>query len=409
MGMWSPMIDRAINGTLRKEDNWPDYPKPSTRELIIIDDEKRLLSEKQTQLLQDCASLDFSLGRYKSIADILNALKIPVYIREGVIESDHKDFFDEMIKEWGDKLPMIKNYISITSSRLRGRYLPKEKIIELFPEEMEAEAKCSDGRVDGATVMNLLITTLAHETMHAYFDRPGHAKYPYAYFVEEPLAEFGMLVYLKETDMPEIVIDWAHDDVADKHSCYSYGAKLFDLPEKEYNSVRNYLKVYKVAEIGKYDVLVADDKTVKIWHSPVSGSPLMVTIPGGTAAVRASISGVGISSKRFYFEAKSCWRGTGTELYFTIKNNIASDPCFAKGYKKGDTVNISFHDKTGVKRISGTASIVSQHRIRTSAQLTRDYACNFGVSDHRLFGFFEDNPAVDSSPAEWIAEEIYRL
>ena len=404
MGMWSPMIDRAVSGRPRKEDKWPNYPEPSTRELIIIDDEHGLLNEKQVQLLHGCASLNFSLGRYKSIAGILNTLKIPVYIREGIIESDHKDFFDEMKEKWSDKLPMIRNYN--TSSRLRGRYLPKEKIIELFPEEMEAEAKCSDGRVDGATVMNLLITTLAHEAMHAYFDRPDHEMYPYAYFVEEPLAEFGMLVYLKETDMPEIVIDWAHDDVADKHSCYSYGAKLFDLPEKEYNSVRTYLTAYKVAGIGKYDVLVTDGKSVEIWHSPVSGSPLMVTKLGGTAAVRSGISGAGISSKKNYFEAKSCWRGTGTELYFTIKNNIASDPCFAKEYKKGDTVNISFHDKTGVERISGTASIVSQHRIRTSAQLTRDYASNFGVSDHRLFGFFEDNPAVGSSPAEWIAEEI---
>lgn len=405
MGLWNGIVRRGITGEDRKENKWPEYPEPSTKMVININDEHRLLNEKQVQLLHKCASLNFSLGRYESIAGILNTLKIPVYIREGIIESDHTDFFEEMKIKLGNKLPEIWDFLSNPSSRLRGRYLPKEKIIELFPKEMEAEAKCSDGRVDGATVMNLLITTLAHETMHAYFDRPDHEMYPYAYFVEEPLAEFGMLVYLKETGMPIIVIDWAHGDVAEKLSYYRYGAKLFDLPEKEYNSVRNYLKEYKVAEIGKYDVLVIDGKTVKIWHCPVSGHPLVVAITGGTA-VRASISGVGISSKRFYFEAKSCWRGTGTELYFTIKNYIASDPDFTKDYKQGDTINISFYDKTGVARISGIASLVSQHRFRTSAQLTRDYACNFGVSDHRLFGFFEDKPAVGSSPAEWIAKEI---
>ena len=51
----------------------------------------------------------------------------------------------------------------------------------------------------GQTMKELLASTLAHEAMHAYFDRQGHDRFPYVIRVEEPLAEFGMLLYLHET------------------------------------------------------------------------------------------------------------------------------------------------------------------------------------------------------------------
>lgn len=402
MTSWGGMVRRSSSEIKRKQDE--RYPKPSSssRTDINIIDEHELLTKQQLRLLQDCASLNFSLGGYQSIADILNSLNVSVDIREGIIESSHKKFFDEMKMKWESNSPNIprpKEIDQNSSFKLRGRYLRKEKIIELFPEEMETE-------YEGKMVEDLLITTLAHETMHAYFDRPGHEMFPYAYFVEEPLAEFGMLVYMNETGMSDEVREWAYNDVnKKKHSCYRYGAELFKLPKDEYESVRNYLEAYKVAEIGEYDVLVCDGKTAKIWHCPISGCSLIAATPGGTV-IRAGVSGAGISSKKFYFEAKSCWRGTGTELYFTIRNEIASDPAFAKVYKQGDTVNISFYDKSGVKRIVGTASIVCQHRFRACAQCKDDYACNFSTSDHRLFGFYEYKSAVGSTPAEWIAKEI---
>ena len=60
----------------------------------------------------------------------------------------------------------------------------------------------------------LLLTTFVHETMHAYFDRPEHSGFPYAYFVEEPMAEFGMLLFLKETKMPDTLQKWAYEDIS---------------------------------------------------------------------------------------------------------------------------------------------------------------------------------------------------
>ena len=83
--------------------------------------------------------------------------------------------------------------------------------------------------------------------MHAYFDRPGHKHYPYAYFVEEPLAEFGMLMYLKETAMygTRTMISWAKDDVAGKHRCYRYGAWLYEQYCDWNFGLRKYLEEYK--------------------------------------------------------------------------------------------------------------------------------------------------------------------
>lgn len=291
MTSWGGMVRRSDpTKAKRKEDERPEYPKPSERNDITIFVEHTLLEKidkergrlsvfiEQLNLLQNCASLSFHLGRYKSIADILNSLGIPVYIRKGIIESNHKDFFDDMKQKWDSNfkdIPEIKELFANSSTKLRGRYLRDKKIIELFPEEMETE-------YDGEMVEELLITTLAHEAMHAYFDRPGHEKFPYAYFVEEPLAEFGMLVYMNETGMPDEVREWAYKDVLEKPSCYCYGAKLFDLHIAGDTTIREYLKKYKIG-VGKYDVLDIDGGKMVIWKCPVPRreSALRVTLPSG--------------------------------------------------------------------------------------------------------------------------------
>lgn len=290
MTSWGGMVRRSSRTVVRKEDEGPEYPKPSERNDITIFVEHTLLEKiekerghlpvfiEQLNLLQDCASLSFLLGRYKSIADILNSLGVPVYIRKGIIESNHKDFFADMKRKWDSNfkdLPGIKELFANSSTKLRGRYLRDKQIIELFPEEMETE-------YDGEMVEELLITTLVHEAMHAYFDRSGHEKFPYAYFVEEPLAEFGMLVYMNETGMPDEVMDWAYEDVAKKHSCYRYGAKLFDLHIHGDSTIREYLEKYKIG-IGKYDVLDISGGKMEIKKCPVpkKNGVLKVVMPDG--------------------------------------------------------------------------------------------------------------------------------
>lgn len=226
-------------------------------------------------ILQDCASLPFALGKYKSLAQILNVLGIKVVISDKM-PARGLDFLKRALEHWKEKLHSndekqrikakkiieeiegeIKFWESGASSVL-GWYLPSEKKIELFPKVMD---KLSHGKNE--LFVFYLITTFVHEVMHAYFDRPEHDKFPYAYFVEEPLAEFGMLLFLKETIMPD-VFDWAHDNVANKRSCYRHGATLFDQYNSWNSGLRRYLEQYKynIGEFDIPDITVVDDKEI---------------------------------------------------------------------------------------------------------------------------------------------------
>ena len=248
---------------------------------ITIIDNDGLCTPSQLDILQDCSSLIFKIGEYNSLADILNSLGVKVYIRKGIIEKDITSFLDKAEEFWLSKLKTnpneyekaAKNLEEIRRERqysifrIRGRYLRKEKIIELFPEEMKEEY--------GGTKMNeLLVSTLAHETMHAYFDRPGHDHYPYAYFVEEPLAEFGMLLYIEACK--HNMLSWAYKDVASKDSCYRYGATLFDF--RENLALRKYFEDYKCG-ISKYDI---DGRT----RTAVLSTP----IPSGRGKLQVELS-----------------------------------------------------------------------------------------------------------------------
>ena len=214
------------------------------------------------------------LEEYKSLADILNSLGVKVCICKGIIEHDNSDFLKETEDFWRSVLrnpdaseeERREGEINLHTMRLecpktllRGRYLSNEKTIELFPEEMMAET-------EGAEHMEeLLVSTLVHETMHAYFNRPGHEGYPYAYFVEEPLAEFGMLLYLYKTG--SCFYKWTYNDVAGKKSCYHHGAQLMDqyIAEEFPSAIKQYLVEYKIG-LDKYAMLSFNynDKTVTL-------------------------------------------------------------------------------------------------------------------------------------------------
>ena len=56
------------------------------------------------------------------------------------------------------------------------------------------------------------------------------------------LAEFGKLLYLKETNC--VFYDWAKADTENK-TCYRYGAKLMDLYIDGKNQCRSILEDYK--------------------------------------------------------------------------------------------------------------------------------------------------------------------
>ncbi len=246
-----------------------------------ITDQKSLLSKEQLSLLKRCAKKTFVLGRYHSLDEILTKLNVEVIIEPGIQQRSIPSYLEESEKYWIDRLEEItdRDSMEFTDIRddiriirrekelwrnmpLRGLYDPKNNIIKLFPEEMQTEynGKCMD---------ELLVSTLAHETMHAYFNRPRHKRMPYVLFVEEPLAEFGMLLYLKETRSS--YYGWAHKDVSSKKTCYRYGAALMDQYLQGEASLRDYLKSYKI-QLEDYVIPSCWNGTISLPQSGLSGS-----------------------------------------------------------------------------------------------------------------------------------------
>ncbi|MCQ2254922.1 MAG: hypothetical protein MJZ29_05440 [Bacteroidaceae bacterium] len=363
--------------------------------MTIIDD-KNLLTDEQKELLLNSASPEFKLGGYKSLADILNNLGVTVHILPGIVERSTacldaaKEFWEKKLKSQKESeiarrnLEVISAELQAVSCEyLRGCYIHEQKKILLYPEEMKTE-------YDGERMNELLVSTLAHETMHAYFSRPHHDCFPYAYFVEEPLAEFGMLLYLQETRMPDI-LDWAKKDVAKKRSCYRYGATLF----KQYCMwnpfLRKYLEEYKY-NINEYEMLdVAAGESAIGLPYPVPSKLREIAIP------HTSVGG------RFCFDATSSWRSNGKSLYFRIPLAIANDLNFRASYKSKDRIHITFKDKSGGVYFIGDASIVSLDstpRISVIGGSIGLYRVKLGVNDYTSYSFYE----VSSN--EWIAREL---
>ena len=210
---------------------------------MTIKDPNKLLSKSELDLLKRCAKKIFVLGRYHSLDDILTKLNVDVIIDPDTPKRDIPPYLEEAEKYWKKAKENDDNLASSIaddnikrieeeketwhSMRLRGLYDSKKNQIKLFPEEMRQE-------YGGKHMDELLVSTFAHETMHAYFNRSEHEKYPYVLFVEEPLAEFGMLLYLYETKSN--FYDWAYQDVSSKKTCYQYGAAVMDEHLAEINN-----------------------------------------------------------------------------------------------------------------------------------------------------------------------------
>ena len=237
-----------------------------------IIDKTPLLTPTQKSLLERCASKPFRLGDFVSLDNILTKLNVDVHIESGKPTRSVDDYYDKAREYWRKEYEKLlemhrrnpeNEYIrekwqkaerklgrsrcerkAHLLMRLLGLYDSEQNAIILFPEAM-AEA-------DASKIEEYLVSTFAHEVMHAYFNRPGHEKYPYALLVEEPLAEFGMLLYLHETHSK--YYNWAHDNVSGKECCYGYGAIIMDQYLGEDSTLKRYLEEYKIP-IGKYQML----------------------------------------------------------------------------------------------------------------------------------------------------------
>lgn len=226
MSIWGKILDRGAGDTVRKEDE--------------------LLTKEETLLLQACTLLPFKIGSFSSIDDLLGKLGVCIQIAPGIeyykVPSEllkEKDYWKKELKKWKEDSPEYKEIWDILEKirdeirawkafRIRGEYLSDDKIIKLYPQEMQQECDDDGRKTPGLSMYSLLVSTLAHESMHAYFDRTVRHSLPYVGRVEEPLAEFGMLLYLYETNQ-KYIFNWARNDVRSKRTYYRYGDALMSL------------------------------------------------------------------------------------------------------------------------------------------------------------------------------------
>lgn len=223
---------------------------------MMVIENHELLGEENCELLSSISATPFAFGGLASLRDIIDGCRVDVEARKGVdncpipkelldLKNYWKEKLDECRERDGDCWDNSRRYEEICKEIFEwgemlklGEYISSEKKIVLYPDAMR---QCDMAHFD-----QLLVSTFVHETMHAYFDRDGHEMYPYIPFIEEPLAEFGMLLFLKESGHK--FYGWAYDNVKNKKTCYRFGAALMDRHTKEgqNSTIRQFLERYKV-------------------------------------------------------------------------------------------------------------------------------------------------------------------
>lgn len=290
-----------------------------------ITDSKGLLSPDQIKLLHDAASLEFSLGGFKSLDDIITSLKVDVVIGGDVKYHEiPRDLINAAERYWrekyeeacmrseegkSDEMMAAENNLSeiyrMGGQMLLGLYVPSDNNIILYPNAM----KTID---DGRRMDELLVSVLAHETMHAYFNRPGHEMFPYALFFEEPLAEFGMLLYLDETKSP--YLKFSYEFVKDKDTCYRFGAKYYDEYKSGGHNLRNIVEDYKF----------------ELEHGPLTILPSLVHLVSLNATTKKGLS------KSRYTLSRQCQKALWLSVYDKEKQTV--DPSLQARFEEGNIV-----------------------------------------------------------------------
>ncbi len=223
---------------------------------MMVIENHELLGEENCELLSSISATPFAFGGLASLRDIIDGCRVDVEARKGVDNCsipkellDLKNYWKEKLDECRERdsgyREISRRYEEICKEIFEwgemlklGEYISSEKKIVLYPDAMR---QCDMVHFD-----QLLVSTFVHEAMHAYFDRDGHEMYPYIPFIEEPLAEFGMLLFLKESGHK--FYGWAYDNVRNKKTCYRFGAALMDrhIKEGQNSTIRQFLDRYKV-------------------------------------------------------------------------------------------------------------------------------------------------------------------
>lgn len=134
----------------------------------------------------------------------------------------------QAVKEVVNSIPTDTIYLTVQNPLLLGEYVPKNKSVILYIENIQT--------VGGQNWELVLAYVYIHEMMHAFFDSVAQCNGShYLEEVEEPLAELGMLYYLKNAcsqgdGFAVSILPLALNDVTAKQATlphYAYGAYLY--------------------------------------------------------------------------------------------------------------------------------------------------------------------------------------
>ena len=231
-----------------------------------------LLEAEEEGMLRHYAAQPFRLGGYDSLEDIVTSLGIEVVIEEGISDNWVPDELFDASRLWeciGDGLedevrdlrkycPKKHRYWHARAEQKRidkeialwlemdrmGYYDAVKHQIVLFPEMVDrvtaknafrgiapyneyCDEKVKNNSFYRSAWAAHMLTAFGRAVMHAYFYRYGHAEAPYLPFIEEPLTEFGVLLYLKKTH--SVFYHWAYADIRDLPTCHRYGIDIMKL------------------------------------------------------------------------------------------------------------------------------------------------------------------------------------
>ena len=237
MSAWGDMMRRSSGDKIRTEDAWGNLTDPN-----------KLLEDREIAFITKAALAEFEFGGFSSLDEMLCQLGVMLEISPDTPSRAVPADVSEWDLYWKNEMKRLeamgikdgplyneaKNEAEKASAeltdwlemKLLGRYDRFSKKILLFPNNMEK----------GIVRKKYLATTFVHEAMHAYFDRHRHELFPYVATVEEPMAEFGMLLFFKEAKGNESfseVFSWAMEEVGSKKTCYRYGYALMQQHLKE--------------------------------------------------------------------------------------------------------------------------------------------------------------------------------
>ena len=250
MSIWSDIQERSSGEMVRIEDNnWDGLS-------FDVNDSVDLTGPEKVSI-KGAALASFKFGGSSSLDKMLSTLRVKLVISPDTPKRNVPDSISEWVLYWENEVERLKSDLGSdcennpayqdakteyekaqkgkkawAAMALLGCYDRFCKEIRLFPNNIPKQNR-----------KEYLVTTFVHEAMHAYFDRHPRELFPYVATVEEPLAEFGMLLFLKETN--NNYYQWAYDNVVSKETCYRYGAALMDRYEKGDKQIRQDLESYK--------------------------------------------------------------------------------------------------------------------------------------------------------------------